>query len=128
VPYEDLVPGTYLPGQELPDNPHLARALEEFAAALERRSCTLTGDPKFDECEVTGDDRWGNYFTSNAMPDPSASLRIRELQPELLELTLLFEAVNPNNPDKLLIDSAPVSYRHHDSNYEEECRFVNKNC
>jgi hypothetical protein len=128
VPYEDLVPGTYLPGQEVSGNPHLTKALEEFAAAMERRSCTLTGDPKYDECEVTGEDRWGNYFTTNAMPDPTASLRIRQLQPNLKELMLMFESVNPSNPDELLIDSAPVSYRHSDSNYEEECRFVNKNC
>jgi quinol-cytochrome oxidoreductase complex cytochrome b subunit len=128
VPYEHLVPGTYSPGQEVPGNPHLTRALEEFAAAMERRSCTLRGDPQYDTCEETGEERWGNYFTSNAMPDPTASLRIEELQPNLMQLTLFFQAANPNNPDELLIDSAPVSYRHHDSNYEEECRFVNKDC
>ncbi len=128
VPYEDLVPGTYLPGQEVPGNPHLTHALERFAEAMEERSCTLKGDPKYDECEVTGEGRWGNYFTSDAMPDPTASLRIEEFQPNMLKLTLTFQAVNPDNPSELLIDSEPTAYRHHDSNYEEECRFVNKDC
>ena len=127
VPYEDLVPGTYLPGQEVSGNPHLTHALERFAEAMHERSCTLKGDPKYDECTDQGEDRWGNYFTTSAMPDPTASLKIEEYQPNMLKLTLNFQALHPDTGE-VIIDSAPIAYRHHDSNYEEECRFVNKDC
>ncbi len=139
VPYESMVPGTYLPGDEVAGNPHLTEALEEFQAAMYRHSCHVAGKPKnarlpllWDECTETvldsGDTRYGNFFKDSVMPDPYAELMIEEMQPNLLRLTLHYEVVNPNNPDELLLDSDWTSYRHADSNYEEECRFANKNC
>jgi hypothetical protein len=63
------------------------------------------------------------------MPDPYAELRIEEFQPNLLKLTLYYEVVDPENPDQFRVNSDSwVSYRHADSNYEEECQFFNKNC
>ncbi len=120
VPYDELVPGTYLPGHEVAGNPHLTRALEEFQSAMERHSCTLTGDSTWDECKSEGEGRYTNGSKNPAMPDPVSSLTIAETQPQLKKLTLHFEAVG--------VDLDWIAYRHADSNYEEECRFFNKNC
>lgn len=129
VPYEELTPGVYLPGQVLDGKPHLTEALAEFAASMERHSCTLTGNSDYDECRVEeGSDRYGNSFTDNAMPDPYAELRISQYQPDMVQFTLFFQARNPNNPDEFLIDNQTEDWRHADSFYEEECAFVNKDC
>jgi hypothetical protein len=132
IPYESLVPGTYLPAQEVAGNPHLTRALEEFRAAMYRHSCTLTGDPQWDECDVevldNGTERYSNFFTDTAMPDPSAELRIVEVQPDLKQLTLHFEAPDPLTPGANLINVDWTKFRHAHANYEEECRFINKGC
>ena len=137
VPYESMTPGVYVPGQEVPGNPHLTEALEEFEAAMYRHSCHFVGNPKlpleWDECEVVtqdnGEKRYGNFFKGSVMPDPYAELRIEEFQPDLLKLTLYYEVIDPDNPGEFLVNTADwVSYRHADSIYEEECRFINKNC
>lgn len=124
VPYEYLTPGTYFPGQEIAGNPYLSRALDEYAAALQRHSCTLPGGTvkkigtyEIDECEDNGDGTYSNYFTDSAMPDPVATLVIEEVQEELVQLTLNVQGTDPW-----------VKYRHAHANYEEECRFVNKDC
>jgi quinol-cytochrome oxidoreductase complex cytochrome b subunit len=137
VPYEYMTPGVYLPGQEIPGNPHLTEALEEFEAAMYKHSCHLVGNAKlpleWDECDVVvqenGEKRYGNFFKDSVMPDPYAELRVEEFQPNLRKLTLYYEVVDPDNPSEFLVNTADwVSYRHADSNYEEECRFINKNC
>jgi quinol-cytochrome oxidoreductase complex cytochrome b subunit len=132
VPFEQLTPGTYLPAQEIEGNPFLTRALEEYHAAMHRHSCTLIGDPQWAECRVevleSGQRQFSNYFTDNAMPDPYTELRIEDVQDGLRRMTLFYEVVNPDNPDEMLIDANWISYRHADSLYEEECRFVNKSC
>ena len=136
VPYEHMIPGVYLPGEEIAGNPHLTKALKEFQAAMYRHSCHLAGNPRlpreWDECRVqvldSGDKRYGNFFKDSVMPDPYAELRIEEFQPDMLKLTLHYEVTNPDNPDELIVDTGWVSYRHAASNYEEECRFANKNC
>ncbi|MFQ5400089.1 MAG: cytochrome bc complex cytochrome b subunit [Anaerolineae bacterium] len=128
VPYDELEPGTYLPGQEVPGKPHLTKALKEYQQAMHRHSCTLIGDPTWDTCEDEGNNQYGNYFSDSAMPDPKTELRIRQLQPNLRELTLHFEAADPQNPSEMLVALDWPAYRHAYSNYEEECRFVNKNC
>lgn len=120
VPYEDLRPGVYRPGQEIADNPHLTRALHEYQLAMERHSCTLNGDPQWDRCRETGDNQYTNTSRNRALPDPTSTLTIVEDQPDLKRLTLHFEA------EGVLLDWN--SFRHADSNYEEECRFFNKNC
>ncbi|MFQ5420661.1 MAG: cytochrome bc complex cytochrome b subunit, partial [Anaerolineae bacterium] len=125
VPYEDMPPGTYYPNQEIEGNPHLTMALEEFGAAMYRHSCTLTGNDQYDACE--GDT--GSYHNSSrnpAMPDPIAQLEVEEIQPGLKRLTLHFESVDANTGEKTINSTA--GYRHAESNYEEECRFLNKNC
>jgi hypothetical protein len=132
VPYEELEVGTYAPGQEVEGNPHLTKALQEFEEAMYRHSCTLTDDPLWDECDVevldNGSERYGNFFTDSAMPDPTAELRITEVQPNLKQLTLYYEAPDPLTPDVLLVELDYTKYRHAHANYEEECRFLNKGC
>lgn len=132
VPYEELKPGTYLPGQVIQGSPHLTRALEEFQHAMYQQSCTLTGDSRWRECrpETLENDtiQYANHFTDSAMPDPVAQLVIEPLQDNLVRLTLHFEVRDPQDPNVFLTNFDRTSYRHADSNYEEECRFVNKNC
>ena len=132
VPYDALEPGVYLPGQVVSGNPHLTRALQTFEEAMHRQSCTLTGSSRWDDCDVevleSGAEQYSNYFTGAAMPDPYAELRITQVQEDLRELTLYFEAADPNNPDEFLIQTTTHAFRHAESNYEEECRFMNKNC
>lgn len=136
VPYEYLETGVYLPGEEIPDNPYLTRALEEFEAAMQNHSCVLNGNPDmpregvWDDCRVLDGDRYGNDFGDNAMPDPFATLRITQEQANLVRLTLNFEVPDPNNPGEFLVkpDNSIFAFRHEASFYEEECRFLNKNC
>ncbi len=128
VPYDELAPGVYLPGQVVADKPYLTRALAEFGAAMERHSCTLVGNSDFDECRDLGGGRYGNTFTDNAMPDPYAELKITQVQEDLVKLSLFFQVVNPVNPGEMLIDNTINDWRHADSFYEEECRFFNKDC
>ena len=132
IPYEYLTPGTYLPGQVVEGNPHLTVGLELFETAMHEQSCTLVGNAMWDECTVetleNGDKRYSNYFTSNAMPDPDARLVIEESHPNLKELILVYEVKDPEAPDELLIETEWVRPRHAWSNYEEECRFLNKTC
>lgn len=128
VPFDELSPGTYLPGQVIPGKPHFTRALEEYGASMERHSCTLTGAPGLDECRVTGELRWGNTFTDNAMPDPYSELRIVKIQDDLVEFLMYFEVENPDAPGELLINTETHDYRHEHALYEEECRYFNKDC
>ncbi|MCP5101468.1 MAG: hypothetical protein GY943_38470 [Chloroflexi bacterium] len=127
VPYEELAVGTYLPGQVVEGSPHLTRALAEFEAAMERHGCTTIGDDRFETCEVEGPGRWRNNFTTNAMPDPYAELRIEQVQESMVQLSLFFQVFDPDTGDEL-INTITTDWRHEDSFYEEECRFVNKDC
>ena len=136
VPYEHLETGIYLPGEEIPDNPYLTRALEEFEAAMQNHSCVLNGNPDmpregiWDDCRILEGGRYGNDFGDNAMPDPFATLRITQEQANMVRLTLNFEVPDPNNPGEFLVepDNSIFAFRHEDSFYEEECRFLNKDC
>jgi quinol-cytochrome oxidoreductase complex cytochrome b subunit len=124
VPYEDLEVGEYEPGQVVSGNVPLSLALEEFEAAMNRRSCNLNGDRWKDDCKKRelddGSLAYGNNFTSAAMPDAEAVLIIEEVQPDLKALKLSFQATDPNDPDKLVVDFDRVAYRHANSAYEEE--------
>ena len=140
VPYDDLTPGTYLPGQVVSGNPHLTEALAVFEDAMVDRSCRLGDDPQyahFDPCRIqerTNDDGttevvgYGNSFTDDAMPNSSAQLVIEQAQEGLVRLTLIYSVDDPN--DLVVVDetSNRVAFRHENSHYEEECRFVNKDC
>lgn len=130
VPYDELEPGTYFPGQEEPGKPHLTRALEEFQLAMERHGCTSDGSqPNLDPCVPIGEsgNQWRNTFTTNAMVDPYAELRISQVQDDMVKFTLFFESIHPETGE-ILIQNETHDYRHADSFYEEECRFFNKNC
>ncbi len=122
--YEDLEPGTYRPGEEVPGNPHLTEALEEFEAAMMRRSCTLPGtDGPWPECRITETEtgvRYANGFTDDAMPNPDAWLTIDDFQHNLRRLVLTFAVLDPDNPDRFLYEYSRTAYRHELSNYEEE--------
>jgi hypothetical protein len=136
VPYEYLETDIYLPGEEIEDNPYLTRALEEFEAAMQNHSRVLNGNPDmpregiWDDCRVLEGGRYGNAFGDNAMPDPYAYLRITQEQSDMVRLTLTFEVPDPDNPGEFLVESGDSIYafRHEDSFYEEECRFLNKDC
>jgi hypothetical protein len=132
IPFEHMTPGTYTPGQVIEGNPFLTRGLELFEHAMAEQSCTLTGNEMWTECTVTvlesGDKRYSNGFTSDAMPDPIARLTITDVQPNLRQMTLTYEVADPDNPDEMLIDTSWPALRHADSNYEEECQFLNKSC
>lgn len=122
VPYHDLVPGTYQPGEVVAGNPHLTHALELFEAAMYRHSCTLEDGP-WRQCRVreTEDGRvtYANHYTRTAMPDPYAELRIEQFQHNMVRLTLYFHVVDPGDPDNVLVDFSVSKYRHELSNYEE---------
>jgi hypothetical protein len=136
VPYESLVPGTYFPGQIVDGNPHLTEALHRFEEAMIERSCTLKGNPLYDECQPKLDETtseivgYRNNFASQAMADPIAKLTIEQAQHNMVKLIISYEAEDPFNPGVLLIgkSSDRVAFRHENSNYEEECRFINKDC
>jgi ubiquinol-cytochrome c reductase cytochrome b subunit len=132
VPYEFMTPGTYLPGQIISGNPYLTTALQEFERLMFLYSCTVTGDDRFEACDVqtlpNGDKRYGNFFKPAVMVDPYAELRVTEIQPGLAELKLYFRVEDPENPGQLLVDETWIKYRHSASGYEEECRYINKPC
>jgi len=88
------------------------------------------GNPQWPECKVSvlenGTRRFSNFFTTDAMPDPVARLEIHEIQPNLKELTLHYEITDPDTGQ---VNTAEWTRpRHAFSNYEEECRFLNKPC
>ncbi len=103
IPYEYLVLGSFLPGQEVEGNPYLTRALEIYKEAMYRQSCSLAGNNnpampqsvyQWDECEVeeleNGTLRYKNWFTDNAMPDPFAELVIEQWQDNMVKFTLRY--------------------------------------
>jgi quinol-cytochrome oxidoreductase complex cytochrome b subunit len=128
VPYEFLEPGTYSPfdAEDAP-NAFLAAALEEFALAMQQRSCSLNEDGPYEPCQVDeqGDNvRYGNSFTDEAMPDPEAQLIIDDYQENMRRLTLVFAAPDPQDPASELYAYTRTGYRHAMSNYEEETRLL----
>jgi hypothetical protein len=122
VPYENLEPGTFSPGETVRDNPHLTYALKQFEGAMYQYSCTLTGNPMWRPCRVTtlrdGSIQYSNHFTSLAMPDPEALLTVEPAQHNMLRLILSFRADDPEDPGRLLVSFNRVAYRHADSYYE----------
>jgi len=132
IPFEQMTPGVYTPGQVIDGNPFLTRGLAVFEEAMREQSCTLVGNEMWRECRVetleSGVKRYGNGFTTDAMPDPVATLEIKEIQPNLREMILSYEVVDPQDPGNMLIDVDWTAFRHANSNYEEECRFLNKTC
>ncbi|MFN2107649.1 MAG: cytochrome b [Candidatus Promineifilaceae bacterium] len=136
VPFEELQPGSYLPGQTIPGAPHLTLALEHYKDVLEDHSCTL-GNPALANfhpaaCKVETNESGENRYVvginnKEAMPDPYSELRVEQIQDGLLKLTLYYEVANPDNLNEILNTSDDwVKYKHIDSNYAEECRFANK--
>jgi hypothetical protein len=132
IPPQYLTPGIYLPGQVIEGNPQLTRGLAMFEEAMYKQSCTLVGNPMWDACDVTvlesGEKRYSNFFTDDAMPDPFAQLVIEHNQEDLLSMRLLYEVEEPDNPDRMRVSTEWELFRHYDSNYEEECQFLNKSC
>ncbi len=134
VPYEELTPGAYLPGQEVSGAPFLTEALKEYEAALAGHSCTVKGDPDLRPCKIETLESGEVKYTvgindKTAMPDPYSELRIKELQEGLVEMNLYYEVVDPNNPGEfLLLSNDWVQFIHRDANYAEECQYVNKSC
>lgn len=134
VPFEQLTPGAYLPGQIIPGAPHLTAALEGYEEAMLRHSCTISGDPHLQPCRVetleSGEKRYSvGIDNKTAMVDPYTELRIKEAQEGLVEMVLFYEVADPDNPGEFLILSDEwVRWVHRDANYAEECTFVNKSC
>ncbi|PIE81806.1 MAG: hypothetical protein CSA11_02750 [Chloroflexi bacterium] len=123
VPPEYLWEGKFIPGQHVDGNPHLTYALEHFAEEMALHSCTNQGSADIGGiplpvCEP--DDK--------KMPDPHAELHIEQYQQGLMKLVVLIEAKDPENLDELKYDLEWEGFRHLDSNYEEECTYINKSC
>ncbi len=131
VPYDSMPIGEYEPGEVVEGNPYLTNALAEFEEAMHRYSCSIEST-EWEPCEVTelkdGSMRYGNDFKDSVMPDPYAVLIVEQLQPDLIKMTLSYRVEDPQNPGELLIDTDWVDYRHADALYEEECRYINKDC
>ena len=140
VPYDEMLEGSFYPGQNLGDNfPHLNAALAELAQAVLDNSCTM-GNPQittidaseWKQCEeVTlenGDKQYNTAFGHDLMPDPNIVLEVTEIQPNLLRLNLIYKVAEPGNPDQFRIQTTWTAYRHADANYEEECQYANKSC
>ena len=131
VPYEELAEGSWAPGQEV-ESPHFAHALEEYYAAMYRHSCTLLDGEqpwvrcRYDESNQNEDTVYANHFTDDAMPDPATWLEIKEVQPGLKKLTIYHTLTNPITQE--VTETSWSAYRHAGSNYEEECRYINKPC
>ncbi len=124
VPPDYLWEGAFAPGQEIPGNPHLTYALEQYAEELIRHSCTNTG-MTIGEAEIPLD---ACHEDDERIPDPSAELHIEQYQESLMKINVIIQAKNPENPDELLFDQDWEGFRHLDSNYEEECTYINKSC
>lgn len=129
VPYNELRPGVYLPGQALPDRYHLTHALHELEAAIFTHGCFLEGKGKSNPfhlppCRpVVQDDgsiKYRTYYTRDAMPNPEFQLIVRQFQANMMELIITAKVEDPNRPGEYLINSQTVGYRHQDSNYEED--------
>jgi hypothetical protein len=137
VPFEELKPGAYLPGQVVSGSPFLTSALASYAEQLAVHSCTL-GNPQLTNldlrpCKVVTNEETGENFyevginNKEALPDPYSEMRVQQVQDNLLSLTLYYEVRNPNNPDEIMYFSDDwVAFLHRDANYAEECRFANK--
>ena len=136
VPFEEMKPGAYLPGQVVSGSPHLTEALADFKSELEAHSCTM-GNPAIagldlQPCKVdtleSGEKRYGvGINNKEAMPDPYAELRVTQAQENLLRLALYYEVSDPENPSELLTVSDDwVKFKNEFSNYAEECRYANK--
>ncbi len=141
LPYDQVLKGRFLPGQEIRGNDAMTAALASLKKAVLAHSCVLdksVGNPniptikasEWTECRVrvldSGDKVYDAGFTRDVMPNPYVELQIEEIQPRLLRLTLVFQVKEPDNPDEYRINTTWTSFRHADSNYEDECRFINK--
>lgn len=129
VPYEELVPGTYYPGDKVPSSrPHLQEVLHVFEESLYDYSCTLEGNPDLRPCipyQTDNGTRYGNGVRQDIMPDPDASLVIRGeghygAQTNMRALTMHFEVEDPENPGEYLVEFEYTKYRHEDAGYDEE--------
>jgi hypothetical protein len=69
-----------------------------------------------------GEAQYANSFTTDAMPNPTASLIITQDQHDVKRLVLHFSVEDPDNPGQFLVDEASdrVAFRQVDSGYEEE--------
>lgn len=122
VPFEQMLRGAYLPGQEISGSPQFTEALKGYEEALNRHSCTLAGAEGLSPCKVEDLGEGKKKYTvgidnKEAMPDPYAELRVKEAQEGLLELNLYYEYVDSNG--ELTVSEDWIKYKHLDSNYEE---------
>lgn len=125
VPYEDLLVGEWSPGEEAP-NIHLTLALEEFEATMDRYSCNLNGNRWKDDCTIQepetadGERSYGNNFTADAIPDATATLIVQMEQHNVKRLILHVTAMDPENPEEILVDQERIAFRHENSAYEDD--------
>jgi ubiquinol-cytochrome c reductase cytochrome b subunit len=130
VPYTELLAvlggrdaATVFPGQTISAAPHLTEVLHHYEKALATWSCTMTGNPDLEPCIVTpvdGGVRYDNSRKTDVMPDPVASLKIEQVQENLLALTVEIQVPDPQNPGSLRADFHYTKHRHADAAYEEE--------
>ncbi|MFZ0546714.1 MAG: cytochrome bc complex cytochrome b subunit [Candidatus Promineifilaceae bacterium] len=126
VPYDDMAVGEWSPGQEINGNVHLTLGLKEFEDTMNRYSCNLNEHKWKDDCQIhepdtaEGEVTYSNNFTNHALPDADGVLVVEMEQYNLKRLTLHVTAVDPNNPQEMLVDQVRIAFRHQDSDYEDE--------
>ncbi len=124
VPYDQLVTGSYLPGQ-VTSSPELNVALADFQEAMDKFSCKLNdANSPYRPCKVRttedGKTEYDNWFTQGAMPDPDAQLVITPWQHNVVRIDVVFQVKNPEDVDgDLLFNYTRTWYRHADSAYQD---------
>ncbi|MCK5923045.1 MAG: hypothetical protein KAG66_19040, partial [Methylococcales bacterium] len=124
VPYEELLLGTYFPGDSMQGNPELTHALHEFEIAMDKFSCsTSSGSSEWRPCIIgtdeDGNTTYDNWFIEDAMPDPEAKMTVTQAQHNVRRVELSVFVVNPEDPSgEPLFEASRVWFRHEDSNYE----------
>ncbi len=138
VPWEELEEigeGTFLPTDyiffddksDATYAPEFAHALEEFEHAMDKFSCRKNGD-HYRPCEEVVTDevdddgnpvvRYNNWFTTNVMVDPVASVTLSKVQETLFAITMDFEAADPVTGE-VVYKYSRTKYRQAGSFYED---------
>jgi quinol-cytochrome oxidoreductase complex cytochrome b subunit len=129
VPYDELPVGEWVPGQDVDEEeyPHLALALEEFEATMNRHSCNLNGESRWkDDCQIVepetaeGEVKYRNNFTNDAIPNATAVLIVEMEQHNMKRVTLRVEAADPDNSEEMLVSQERIAFRHEYSAYEDD--------
>ena len=128
TPYEQLIPGTYYPGDTIAGASEFTHALEEFEHELQLFSCYkadagdgYANEYHLDECTsqtVEGAEVYSSKFTSGVMVNPDAKMVITQIQHNMVKIKLLITANDPVSGEEVF-NTEWIKFRHADSFYEE---------